>query len=152
RGPPRAPLSPRVPPGGARPPHSRTPAAERPRATHRGEPGCRVPPDAPPPATARPARAPDPAPRRGSGRALRDRSLQEREVPFDLERRDERPVLLPLPSLVTEEPLEDVLAERLRHDLVAFHVLHCLDQALREGCDADGTSLLGRHRVDVVRR
>src|SRR5437868_13598976 len=48
--------------------------------------------------------------------------LQDREIALDLERGDVRLVVVPLDALVADEPLEDVLAERLGHQFGLLHL------------------------------
>src|SRR5215469_18971004 len=61
---------------------------------------------------------------------------QDREVALQLELGDLVAVLAPLLALVAQEEVEDMLAERLGHQLAALHDRDRLVQALRQGVDA----------------
>src|SRR5919106_569425 len=94
----------------------------------------------------------------GSGAAARARpsdsglvTSEDGEVAVDLERCHIRSVRQPLFALVANEPLEDMLTERLGHELRTLHLRHSVMQIVREGGDSGGASLLRGHGVDVVR-
>ena len=72
-----------------------------------------------------------------------------REVAVELERRDLARVRGPLGPLVADEPLEDVLAERLGHELGPLHVVDGLVQAAGQRPDPLGGQLLGRQREEI---
>src|SRR6188508_2270026 len=85
-------------------------------------------------------------------RGLRGRGTptsQPREVAVELELRDLRLVLLPLGALVADEPLEDVLAERLGHQLRLLHLVERLGERSRQDRDALGQALLLGELVQV---
>src|SRR3954466_1862968 len=74
------------------------------------------------------------------------------EIAGELPRRDLLLVRVPLPPLVTDEVVEDVLPERLVHEGRAFHDVERFGERLREGLDPGGGTGRGRHLEDVVRR
>src|SRR5690554_5589985 len=101
--------------------------------TRRGGTRCRVPPSDP--LAARPGRC---RPRRG---------LEDGEVRVLLVGRDAGPVVVPLQPLVADEPLEDLLAQRLTDELAALHLLDGLVKVLGKLSDAAFAPPLRRHLV-----
>src|SRR5438552_570412 len=74
---------------------------------------------------------------------------EDGQVAVPLERGDLRAVLLPLPALVAQEEVEDVLAERLRDELAALHGGDGLAEGLRQRRDAQRTTLALGEGPDV---
>src|SRR4051812_2412699 len=75
---------------------------------------------------------------------------EHRQVAGELERRDLLAVGLPLRALVAQEEVEDVLAERLGHQLRGLERLDRVGQRARQRRDAECTPLAVRERPDVV--
>ena len=87
----------------------------------------------------RPGRGPGPAPAAaGRGRAssgsIGVRPTRLRQVAVELELGDLRLVVAPLGALVAQEPLEDVLAQRLGDELGPLHHVERLGERLRAAC------------------
>src|SRR5919107_710129 len=97
--------------------------------------------------TARPS---VPVPPVTSTRAIRVRLSEHRQVPLQLELRDLRTVVLPFLTLVTQEEVENVLAERGGDQLAVLHDGDRLVQAARQLSDAQGPPLGVRQAPDVV--
>src|SRR6516164_4317661 len=77
-------------------------------------------------------------------------SSENRQVAVQFKRGDLMTIVPPFFPLVAQEEVEDVLAERLGHQLAVLHHVQRLVQALRQRLDAEDAALALGERPHVV--